>query len=286
MHIPLSGQGNPELPFITACAGRRIDLSGKEGEAHLLQLIPARWRSFGTLFEQFVTELTAVESQTEPDGTVLIEAFRRVIYDATELFDCYTNLLPKRITANSKKEREALADFRTMGRRLRSFTATLCNRCKHAGAQLQFLWGRSTTNGRTSARVLVQVYKDGTALLRDDEVHKGQMAGLGLVRITQELVHNLLRVDRAAGLLIGGIEDRGGEVMPDVGGEVSIGVALKRLSELEATRHSDEGSMHYGLAMHPNSLELVRVTAADLGPHVHMQATFTHHLPTRSYSIA
>lgn len=286
MQIPLSSQGDPKLPFLTACATRTIDFAGTEDEAHPLQLVPARWRAFSRLFTEFVDELADVETKLEPDGTALIAMFRNVVYEATELFDCYTNLLPSRINPCSKGERQALKEFRDVGQRLRSFTANLCNRCKHASAQLQFLWARSSTNGRGSARLLVQVYKGGNALLRDDKVHKGKMAGLGLVRIGHELAHNLLRIDSAAARLINAMEDRVVGPMAAVSAEIPIGAALRRLSTLEATRHSDESANHYGLVVRADAIELVRVTAVDLGPNVRMTATLTHHLPTTSYSVA
>ncbi|MFB0872147.1 MULTISPECIES: hypothetical protein [unclassified Sphingobium] len=286
MQIPLSSQGNPELPFLTACATRTVDFAGAEDEAHPLQLVPARWRAFSILFTEFVDELADVEAEFKPDGTALIAIFRRVVYEATELFDCYTNLLPSRINPCSKGERQALKEFRNVGQRLRSFTANLCNRCKHASAQLQFLWAQSSTNGRVSARLLVQVYKGGNALLRDDKVHRGKMAGLGLVRIGHELAHNLLRIDCAAARLMNVMEDRVVEPMAAVSAEIPIGAALRRLSTLEATRHSDESANHYGLVFRADTIELVRVTAVDLGPNVRMTVTLTHHLPTTSYSVA
>lgn len=285
MHIPLSSQGNPELPFLTACAGRAIDFAGKEDEAHPLQLVPARWRAFSSSFAEFVDELASVETELEPDGKALIAAFRRVSYDATELFDCYTNLLPSRVDPCSKKERQALKEYRYVGQRLRRFIANLCNRCKHAGAQLQFLWARSSIHGRVSARLLVQVYEGGNALLRDDTVHKGKMAGLGLVRVGHELAHNLLRMDHAAAQLIKTLEDRAVAPMDAVSAEIPIGATLRRLGTLKATRHSDENPDHYGLVFGPGVIKLTRVTALDLGPNVRMRATLTHHPPTTSYSL-
>ena len=284
MLIPLSSLGNPELPFISACAGRAVDLSDEDG-AHLLQIIPARWRSLNILLGEFVDELATVEAQAQPDGEKLIEAFRRVIYDATEIFDCYANLLPNRVKTTSAKDRIALKEYRASSKRMRDFTANLCNRCKHAGAQLQFLWAVSTTGQRRGARVLVQVFAGGDALIRDDRVHKGQLAGLGIVRIGHELAHNLLRIDHAAAKLIDALGNQPVEPMPSVSAEIPIGPALRRLSELTATRHSDECSKHDGLAFRENGIELTRVTAEDLGPNVRMTASLTIHQPTVSYGM-
>ncbi|MES1973329.1 MAG: hypothetical protein V4472_12800 [Pseudomonadota bacterium] len=286
MQIALSEQGNPVLPFVQTCAGRTLDLAGKAEEPHPLQLIPARWRAFTDPFTTFVDDLAATESASDPDGKALIESLRRVIYDATEIFDCYASMLPDRVKPGSKAERDALNEYRSSAKRLRAFAALLCNRCKHASAQLQFLWARSTVNGVTGGRLLVSVYRDGTALLRDDQIHNGKMAGIGLVRLAQELAHNLLRIDRAAAALIRSLADRGVPALPEVQAEVPLGAALQRLASLQASRHSDESALHYGLRFADQTLELARVSAVDLGPAVRMRATLTHHLPTTSYSVA
>lgn len=286
MDIPLSAAGDPELPFLVACSKRSIAFSGEADAPHPLQLIPAKWRALAEPLQVFVDELVAVGAAYDPDGKPLVEAFRRLIYEATELFDCYANMLPKRIRTQSKSERQTLTEFKDTAQRLRGFAGQLCNRCKHESAQLQFLWGRSESNGRTSARLLVQVYKAGNALLRDDQIHKGRMAGLGIVRLGHELAHNLLRIDRAVAKLVLKIGVQDGPERASVSPAVPVGAPLRQLAALEATRHSDEEPLHYGLVFRDRTVELTRVRAADLGPNVHMRLTMTHHLPTTSYSVA
>lgn len=66
----------------------------------------------------FDHELDAVEHAVEPDGEELIIAWRRLVYEATELFDAYTNLLPQRVTKT-----RASKEYTVITKRLHSFCA-------------------------------------------------------------------------------------------------------------------------------------------------------------------
>jgi hypothetical protein len=151
---------------------------------------------------------------------------------------------------------------------------------------MTFLWAASASIGRTGARLLVRSYGGGNALLRDDTIHKGAKAGLGFVRLGHELAHNLLRIDRAAGALIGKLADDASEPMERVSATLPIGDALRRLAALRATRHADETAMHHGIVFSNSKLLLVRVAADSLGPEVNMTANITIESGTHHYSVA
>lgn len=285
MQVALAPDGNPLSPFLTACAGRRISLGNGEDGPHPLQVIPARWRDLAPSLAAFATDLEAVTLGSEEERIAVVNSFRRVVYDAVELFDAYAQLLPARLGRRHGSERSALKTYESTAKRLRAFWALLCNRCKHEAAQISFLWAVSEKNGRTSARYLVSTYSGGDSLVRDDIVHKGQRAGLGLVRAAHEFAHALLRTDLAAGKLIEALADQNMDPLPVIGPELPIGTTLKKIAALPATRHLDEPSLHDGLIWKPGVIELTRVTAADLGARVHMQASITFQPPTRTYSI-
>ncbi|MDH7639989.1 hypothetical protein [Sphingomonas oryzagri] len=285
MEIDLDDSGNPVSPFFAACSTRAIDL-GKSNEPHPHQLIPARWRSTGKALTDFADELEAVELRQKTDGSALLSAYQHLVYEATELFDCYTLMLPDRIHPNGRAEKNALKEFRDAAKRLRAFTANVCNRCKHQGAQLKFLWATSPSNGRTGARLLVNVYRDGDSLVRDDAVHRGRMAGMGMVRIGHELVHALLRVDRAAGRLVAKLGDGPGAPMQARSFAIPIGDAARRIAALRATRHDDEPALHDGVVFEPGMARLERVAADSFGPRSDITAALTVESGTTTYSLA
>lgn len=286
MHLDLTSNGQPVSAFLRACAGRSIDLSGSEGGPNPLQLVPAQWRHLSGSLSKFATELTRVEGSFEPKGDELIHCFRQTIYDAVELFDRYTALLPGRLTPKDAAGKRQLREYVATVKRLRDFAGKVCNRCKHNGAQLKFLWARSPANGRTGARLLVSSYAEGDALLRDDTIHEGRMAGMGLVRLGQQLGHNLLRVDRAAGGLIDNWPDGGGPPLATVDPALPVGPALRSLAALRATRHADEAANHESIVFNDDRVELVRVDAETLGANVAMRAELTMEAGTTRYSIA
>lgn len=285
MHLELTSDGQPASAFLRACAGRRIDLAGKGGP-HPLQVIPAQWRQLGPSLTAFSEELAKVERSFEPDGDELVRRFRQTVYDAVELFDGYAILLPSRLVYKDAAGKRLLRDYQATAKRLRDFAGKVCNRCKHHGAQLKFLWATSSRSALTGARLLVSSYAEGDALLRDDTVHEGRMAGMGLVRLGQQLGHNLLRIDRAAGRLIDQWPDGDAPPMAAADPALPVGPALRLLASLRATRHADEVGSHDGLAFSDNHVDLVRIEAEDLGHDVGMRTTLTMEAGTTRYSFA
>lgn len=286
MEIELNQEGDPQSAFIKACSGRHLNLTSSGDSPHPLQIIPAQWRAVKASFGKFVDELASVESTAESNGDLLLQLFRQMVYDATELFDSYAILVPSRCQGSKKEVKAAIAEFKRTAQRLRADCAKLCNRCKHHGAQLKFLWARSPSNGLTGSRVLVSCYNGRGGLVRDDKIHGGKMAGIGLVRWAQELAHNLLRIDRAAGVLIEKLIETDCEPMLSLPPSLPVGASMRKLSEIRATRYADEPSLHDGLSFSQTTVSLIRVRAVDFGPSANIVASLTIEAGTTEYSIA
>jgi hypothetical protein len=284
MYLPLSQDGDPCSAFLAALPGRRLALEDQKSGVHPVQAIGPRWRAFGTSLGQLVARIEALNLCIEPDGDEAMEAFRRMLYDTTELFDVYANLLPKGIAPGNAREREAHREFEKASTRLRGPWATICNQCKHQSAQLHFLWG--TSDGVSCPRFLVCVYRDGNSLIRDEVVHKKKMGGIGLVRATQELLHALFRIDIRAGKLIDAMADRACDAIPSFAAELPIGACARRAAALPVTIYSDEPVLHDGIVFSANRLELTRVGATRLANPVQVRAKVHIEPLTRHFSIA
>lgn len=286
MKFDLDQNGDPQSHFMKACEGRRIDLAGLNVGPHPIQIIPSQWRTLGASLTAFVDELATAEAALLPESIALLLSFRSLVYDATELFDSYALLVPSRVARPGKAEKVALSDYKRTVKRLRDDCAQLCNRCKHNGAQLKFLWARSPSNGLTGSRVLVCSYYGSSGLLRDDTVHKDKMGGIGLVRWAQELAHNLLRIDRAAGILVGQLAETATEPIQNVQTSLPVGAVMRQLVGMRATRHADEPAMHDSLSFSEISVLLVRSEAEDFGPSATIVTTLTIENGTTTYSVA
>lgn len=286
MDLNLDEHGDPMSPFILACAGRQINLSGGEDGPHPLQIIPAQWRTIRGALAAFVDELVVVETSFQPEGDTLLRAFRQLAYDATELFDSYAALLPARLGRPKREDKAAIANFKQTAKRLRDDCAQLCNRFKHHGAQLKFLWASSPSNGLTGARVLVISYNGHGGLLRDDSIHKKQMAGIGLVRWGQDLGHKLLRIDRAAALLIDKLLDTDCDPMPSIPAALPVGELLRQLASLRSTRHAYEPAFHDSLSFTDRCVSFIRASADDFGPSASITTRMTIEAGTSEYSVA
>lgn len=284
MKLQLRENGNPRSALISALEGRRLDLMAGRPGAHPVQSISARWRVFSASLSVLVTELESFRIAVKPDGQKAIDDFRRLTYDATEIFDAYTQLLVDRLEALGSKT--DLRQFKTSSKRLRAPWATICNKFKHSNAQIAFVWAVSKSAGLTSPRFMILSYRDGKALIRDDEVHKGQRSGVCIVKASQELLHALLRVDLQAAKLVGEVADQSCSPMPAYSGEIPIGNVLRHLVALEATALPDESTPFDGLAIDEQNVHLVRLMAKRLADPVEATTTLTADGITRTFSFA
>lgn len=229
MELVLDENGNPVSAAIVALGGRRLDLStGQEGP-HPLQALSVRWRSLSSSLLNVVTELESL-SVVKPDGSAAVEAFRKLTYDATELFDAYTNLLVSRLTPFAP--RRDLKEYSTAAKRWRDPWALMCNRFKHDSAQIVFVSGKSKVNGLTFLGFMVLAYRNGDALIRDVAVHKEGQEAFSLARTCAEILHGLFRVDLLAAKLIRATPDTDATQLSVVPGGIALAQTLQRLMAL------------------------------------------------------
>lgn len=286
LELPINDKGHPSSALVQTLAGRRLGLAGaKPGGAHPVQLLHSAWRTFSSSLLVFANELEAVEFGTKPDGERVSDAFRRLTYDATEVFDIYTHLLVERLGPFPASDRHSLKDYQTAAKRLRERWAMICNKCKHSGAQMTYLRAVSQVDGRPSSRFMVQSYKNADSLVRDDEVHKGQHGGAGLVVSAQELLHGLLRVDLQAAKFVGLIPDRECEPLPLLSAELPIGEGLTKLLKFRATVYPDESTRFDGLRIEGQKVLLERSSADKLAAPLRVTLALPGDGVTKSFSI-
>jgi len=285
MRIDLAPDGNPVSAFLAAAAGRRLDLDRKPDDVHPLQAIPARWQQIAPTLADFADELQKMRTGGGGDGKHLVTAFRRLVYDAAELFEAYGQLLPKCIKPASKTEKTALNDYKVAWKRISDPAKNLCNRFKHETAEIMFLQVRCPTTYRTGARYMISVYREGDALLRDDEIHKGEKCGLDLVRAAHEIVHVMLRVDLAAAKLISSLADGTSQPLKSVTGVIPIGDAIRTIAPLRATAYVNEGLPFDGIAIDGQGVDLLRMIADQFGPEVSIEASLTVVAGTQRYAF-
>ena len=234
MELPLSSDENPLSPFAIALSGRKVALNGGKPGAHPMQALAARWRVVAAAIERMADALTSEAFGGEEERTSVNAAWRALLYDATELFDVYAQLIPERISPLPQGEKKKLAEYSATVKRLRDPWALICNRFKHQGAQLAFL--RATGGNNLSCRrFIVQIHTDAKSLLRDDVVHKNQRGGMPYVVRVQMLVHDMLRADVAASRLLNGLQDQSCPAEPARSLEIKMGAAMLRLSSMLAT---------------------------------------------------
>lgn len=253
--ISLDPNGEPQSQFVLHSAGRRLNL-GQSGEPHVIQRVFSGWTTVSSALHDLSSELLIVEgAKGTPDGEMVAKHFRKFIYDATELFDVYAQMLPSRLNASSRISKDAINDYKKIAKNHRDFSASLCNRCKHFGTEIKFLWCRSKDSGLGSSRFIACAYTDGDSLLRDEQIHHGNSSGIGITRTAYEIIHGLFRIDIAAASLLKKLPDQNTAPLKEVAPSLRIRKSLDILTKLTPTHLDFETSMYDSVA-----LELVGLT--------------------------
>jgi hypothetical protein len=149
-----------------------------------------------------VMSLAALIWSVTPSANEVGESFRRLVYSATELFDFYAQLLPDRLRKGDRQAKAALSSYKSAAKRLREPWALMCNKFKHAGAQLAYARADSDRDIATSHGFILLTPSRGDAMLRDEQVHKRPERRASFARKLHELMHAVLRVDHNAAKLI------------------------------------------------------------------------------------
>lgn len=288
MNIGLDSDGNVPRSLLAALSGRRITLCANPEDAHPLQLLSVGWRQVQSSFEALLDELEALPRTPPTRRADVTKPFRDLIYGATELFDIYAQLIPARLALSGVANKKAIREYREVAKRLRSPTAQLCNRFKHAGAQLAFVWAESLVTKVWSARYMVMVHSRGDALVADKEIHaKGKPNSISFAKTLHEQVHALLRVDAHASLLIDSISDDGNaKVSPTYKGALRVGNILRRIVALSPTVLPGESHMYDGVELEEGELRLVRRAAHRIEHPMNISTSSIADGVTRSFPFA
>lgn len=209
MHLDLDVEGNPISAFVASLPGRNIDLMVEGASAHPRQIIGAKATAVGRGVERVMDRLGAVQAgDSMPlDATELCEDFRRLIYDATELFDVYSQLVPDRLEKAGRTAKSAVATYRAAAKRLRDPWALMCNKFKHGGSRLAYNRAVSTEGRGTSHGYILISPRDGTSMILDEQVHRSPERRATFARKLHELVHAILRTDLNAAKLVRALPD-------------------------------------------------------------------------------
>lgn len=276
--------GDPVSALIAELSGKPINLPFSSSGPNLFQALGSRWRDIASTSRQIIDALESFPYAISPDGRTAIEAFKRLIYDSTELFDVYTQLFPSIVSELVSKS--DLKSYSSAAKRLRTPWALICNKCKHSGSQIIFVWAKSRINGATSGRYMVCSFKDGNALVRDEEVHKGGRSGVCLTRSVKELLHALLRVDLLAAKLVRAIKKHHVQNLQKLSGFIKIGKELSRIEPLYTMSFSDESIMFDSFSIEPSRVVLNRSSTGRLIDPVHITTLLQGDGVTTTFSFA
>lgn len=283
MQLKTDVSGNPVSALIHALNDRRLDIVRGDG-AHPLQILNSRWAAFAVSFSDLVDKLERMSAASSgADGAAAIDAFRRVVYDATELFDVYAQLLPDRLEPPSRIVKEHQDGYRANAKRLRELWAYMCNSCKHSAAKFSFTSVECPERGQRSDRFVFVQYRNGDSLLRDEKVHKHDH-GICLVNAAKRLVHDLLRTDIIAARLVDAYPDQDCDPIPIIPGALPIGSILTRLDRLKSLSIYEQTAFD-SYALKQGALRLQPEKSSRMSGQIHVTFYHSGDGVTRTFAI-
>lgn len=196
--LTLSKSGNPQshLPSVLRAIPQLNPPVG--GGSHIYQVLMVKWRKVYVSLNRFIQELDSIRDDftSEKLSSEYVDLFLSFIYDSTELFDVYNQLIPSQVDKLVSKDK--LKDYKAASKRLRSSCAELCNTSKHATRDFAPIRIHCLSRGIVSNRFIVRKHVAPTSLLRDEKFHGDLHHGACPVTWSIETIHRLLRCDHAA----------------------------------------------------------------------------------------
>lgn len=271
MRLKLDTEGNPISSFAATLSGRRIDLMAGGDGSHPLQLLGPRSRGVASAITAVLDALDGLPFPLEGAKGVaqrdLCDAFRRLTYDATELFDLYAQMLPARLARQNKRTAKEIAEYKRVATRLRHPWSLLCNKFKHSGASLAFNRCRSEWTGEISDGYIVLSPQDGASMFADKQVHTPPERRASYLRKLFELTHAILRTDLNAAKLIKQMpDDDDAQPITERTDSYPFGIFLGRLNR-SLVILAEEPATFDGFKLSRDTVELVKCEGRSLrGP--------------------
>lgn len=258
-----TGAGDLETRLIAALATRGVAVPITDrDDVHIQSAVAATWRRISEAASDVDESLADVRTRFQTDGTfhprVLQLAMQRFVYEAAETFELYGKRLGFRLSVDrSRPELARVNKYLETVRRLGGPTAIMCNHMKHKNRELDSGIFVSERTGELALvyRVTAQ-YASGQN--SDRLVHKdGPVTSYW--KSLHEILHRLLRVDHAAGELIGGLSENGSIAVASASSPLGLVGVIDRLAAVPAALASSESTRFDGLEIGQETVSLVRI---------------------------
>ena len=201
---------NPILPSCTALSGRRLELKVNSEIGHPPRTITTSTNSFCKAYDSAVNSIEKWRSGDLGDQDNALDATAKMselFYKGSECFEAYSEIEKSVIALRFPKNRTKTKEFGAVLKSCRRSWTLACNRIKHNGNAIfpvsyTFMW----PIGSIQAFCLLRP-AGLDALEVNSDFHLAQERCLPFTIAFRQVLHDLLRVDRAMAALINKIED-------------------------------------------------------------------------------
>ena len=206
----------------------------------------------------------------------LINGWKAIAYAATELFEAYNLNLKGALRLNDKSSRKITKNFDEVVKSHRDHWSFLANKMKHNGNEPiavshQYVPSGRVVHGYSLIRPVGMEAKEV-----NKQFHKGQERARSFDAELRQLIFDILRVDRAAELLVRSLpDDPDIESLPDFPLTWSIGEQLRTIAQRPLRTVPLQSRMIDGFKIEDGRLVTVRESAEMIFEDSHARSMFT-----------
>jgi len=280
--------GRLKSQFVEAISGKRVELNISERTFPPIALTRASERFADALSVclERLAELDRVSPKEPSEGAQVIQSFSETVYRLVELIDVYAvdlhnvaNLKPNKLCREKANQYGATVKSR------RATWALICNRQKHHQDTLvpvlqtfkpsnRFILGFSLC--RTAGIDSLQTNKD---------LHKGRETARSVIIALFQMLHDLLKIDKAAADIIGFLPETSTKAIENIEVWFRFGESLEALANRPCLWLPNERKMFDGLEIASDQVTLRRMSALPVAEQGIRAVSFSGDGVTRTFSI-
>jgi hypothetical protein len=264
-NISTDNDGNPILPCSQILSGRRFALKTGPDVNHPARAIAVGANAFALAYEKATKAIHTWRADMEDSGDSAREAsrtFEALCYKAAEYFDAYSELPKSIIALRQPPGNAAFKEFSKVLKACSRDWSLVCNRIKHN--QNMLIAARYTYASLFETLEVIALLRpvgaDGLEVNRD--LHKHGTRSIPLVIAMRQMLHDMIRTDRAAGRLMTSLpEDMDASPFPDHSVNLRVGSAMRTIESWPLWTLAEGPAMVDTFNASGNAIHSLRVAA-------------------------
>lgn len=261
--ILIDNDGNPILASGKAFSGRRLALKSGPNINHPIRAIVAGAKAFSDAYGDAANAIQTWRENSGDGGPHPHEAVRKfesLCYKTAEFFDAYAELPKSVVALRDPSFKEVFKEFTSLMKKCSRDWTLICNKIKHN--QNILVVARYAYANLFETVEVFSLWKPvgADSLEINIDLHKGHSRSTPLAIAMRQVVHDLVRTDRAAAKLIGALpDDASAKSISNLEIKLRVGSPMQVVENWPLWRTGDSSAMVDTFTRSANVLHSVRV---------------------------